>query len=114
MSEVSLPWPPKELSPNASCKLREKIRAQKMYREMCWALTLQTKPVVSDARPVLLTITFFPPDRRGRDLDNMIGAFKRGQDGFALAVGVDDKHFFPAYRIGEPVLGGKIVVTVAP
>lgn len=107
---ISLPWPPKELSPNASCKLKDKMRAQKQYRDTCWALTLQAKPVVTSKRPILLTITFFPPDRRGRDLDNMIGSFKRGQDGLALAIRVDDRHFFPAYRIGEPVLGGKVLI----
>lgn len=109
---ISLPWPPKELSPNASCKLRDKMRAQKMYREMCWALTLQAKPAVPASRPLPLTITFHPPDHRGRDLDNMIASFKRGQDGFALAVGIDDLHFAPSYVRGDVVPGGKVTVAL--
>jgi crossover junction endodeoxyribonuclease RusA len=40
-----------------------------------------------------LWIDFYPPDRRQRDDDNMIAAFKSGRDGLAQAFGVNDKRF---------------------
>lgn len=57
-----------------------------------------------------MTITFNPPDRRKRDRDNMIAAFKSGQDGLSDALNVDDSLFVPTYRIGEPVPGGEVIV----
>lgn len=109
---VEFPWPPKELSPNSTAKLRCKLRAKKSYRQLCWGLTLEAKFKAPEARPLPLIITFHPPDRRIRDDDNMIGSFKRGRDGFAKAIGVDDHHFQPDYRFADPVPGGKVVVEV--
>lgn len=61
----------------------------------------------------ITSITFFPPDRRKRDDDGMIGAFKNGRDGVADALGSDDHKFRPTYCFGEPVKGGRIEVTIA-
>ena len=110
--KIEFPWPPKELSPNSTAKLLLKLRAKKVYRQLCWGMTLEPKLKAPDTRPLPLVITFYPPDRRHRDDDNMIGSFKRGRDGFANALGVDDKHFRPAYHFADPVPGGKIVVEV--
>lgn len=37
---VTLPWPPKELSPNARVHHKAKARVAKAYRETAWALEL--------------------------------------------------------------------------
>ncbi|MEZ2742657.1 hypothetical protein ACBP93_08500 [Paenalcaligenes hominis] len=44
---------------------------------------------------VPLTIVFFMPDRRRRDVDGMHGAIKHHLDGIAQALGVDDSIFRP-------------------
>ena len=40
---VILPWPPKELSPNAALHWAKKSKVKKVYRQTCWALTLEAK-----------------------------------------------------------------------
>lgn len=56
-------------------------------------------------------IIFHPPDKRHRDLDNMLASIKYGLDGIALAWGVNDKDFKPiTIDIGEPVAKGQITI----
>jgi crossover junction endodeoxyribonuclease RusA len=40
-----------------------------------------------------LWLDFYPPDRRARDDDNIIAAFKAGRDGMAEALGINDRRF---------------------
>lgn len=54
-------------------------------------------------------MTFYPPDRRYRDDDNMISAFKHGRDGVALALGVDDRRFRIHPEVSEQ-MGGTITL----
>ena len=42
-----------------------------------------------------LKITFYTPDARKRDLDNLLAAMKPALDGMAKAIGVDDALFRP-------------------
>lgn len=73
----------------------------------------QMKKAVREALPEGagdFTVTFRPPDRRARDLDNLVASFKAGQDGIALALDVDDSGFNPSHEIGDPVKGGAVVV----
>ena len=111
---VDLPWPPKELTPNFKRRKHWSfsLKPTKAYRSTCHILALAAgaKRV---SPPFGMMVTFFPPDRRKRDDDGMIGAFKAGRDGVADALGVDDHIFRPTYSFGDPVPGGKITVTLA-
>jgi len=112
---VELSWPPKELNPNYTGKLRSKLRAQKAHREEAFWSTkaaLGCSYRAPEEGTISLIVAFYPPDRRKRDDDNMTGSFKRARDGIAKAMGVDDNRFRPRYVFGEPVHGGKIVVTI--
>lgn len=113
MTEISYPWPRKELFPNykRSHHWTSYRRHEKTYRQACGWLT---KAALVRPEPGLipLRITFYPPDRRNRDDDGCIGAFKNGRDGIADAWGVDDGCFRPQYHFGEPIPGGKVVVEV--
>ena len=64
--------------------------------------------------PLSLRITFHPPDKRRRDRDNMIAAFKAGQDGLSDSLGVDDSQFVTSYAVGDVIKGGSVVVEVRP
>lgn len=55
-----------------------------------------------------VSITFCPPDRRRRDLDNMLAACKPLLDGIADATGVDDHLWSLTIRRGDPVNGGEV------
>jgi crossover junction endodeoxyribonuclease RusA len=114
-SRLQLPWPPKQLMPNF--KRRKHWSAYqpftKSYRRDCWALAKEARlALCAGDVPVPIEITFHPPDRRKRDDDGMIGAFKAGRDGLADALGIDDHLFRPTYRIAEPVKGGCVVVSI--
>lgn len=42
-----------------------------------------------------LKITFYCPDKRKRDTDNLLAAMKPALDGVAQAIGIDDSNFKP-------------------
>jgi crossover junction endodeoxyribonuclease RusA len=71
-------------------------KAAKKYRAACNLLALEAglrKGSVTWEGDIHVWIDFYPPDRRARDDDNLIAAFKSGRDGLADALGVDDKRF---------------------
>lgn len=102
------PWPPKEVTPNFKrshhwTKYHKHIKA---YREQCGWIAKRIKPDRYE-----FTVIFYPPDKRKRDHDGMIGSFKAGLDGIADAWGVDDNLFRVVYEFSDPVKNGKIVLT---
>jgi crossover junction endodeoxyribonuclease RusA len=115
---LELPWPPKELTPNF--KRRKHWRVYRpfveRYRRECGWLTVKhlraegLRPHAGGLR--IVSITFYPPDRRRRDDDGMISAFKAGRDGVADALGVDDHTFRPSYNFAEPVKHGRVVIVL--
>jgi len=102
---VYLPWPPKELSPNAKLHWAKKMKFKKSYREICWALTLEAQLIAPKDGRFPVKITFYPPDKRHRDADNMIASMKAGFDGVADALKVDDKLFRPTFLFSDEVKG---------
>ncbi|MEJ6656898.1 MAG: endodeoxyribonuclease RusA [Pseudomonas sp.] len=109
---VELPWPSKELSPNARVHWAKKSKAAKIYRITCLALTLESGLRAPEGK-VLLDVEFCPPDRRRRDDDNCLASFKSGRDGVADALRIDDSRFVTTIRMGEPKKGGAVLVRIA-
>lgn len=91
MNKVVLPWPTRGLSPNDRLHWSKKASIAKKYKEACFVLTKQAGLVVPESPMIAMWLDFYPPDRRERDDDNIISAFKSGRDGLALALGIDDK-----------------------
>ena len=90
---LELPWPPRELSPNARIHYLAKSRVTKAYREQSYWLTRARNGEmfpcsVLGETPISLAFTFHPPDRRRRDLDTMLSSVKAGIDGIADALGL--------------------------
>jgi crossover junction endodeoxyribonuclease RusA len=112
MNEIVFPWPPKELSPNARTHWARKARFTKAYRTECWALTRQAKAAIDFVGPIQVSLTFCPPDRRQRDLDNMLASVKAALDGMALALDVNDKLFSLSLRVADHVEGTRGLVKV--
>lgn len=103
---VFLPWPPKELSPNAALHWAKKSKKKKEYRTTCWALTLEAGLKVPEGDgKIEMEITFYPPDKHHRDADNMVAAIKSGLDGVADALKVNDRRFLPSFIFSEEVKG---------
>lgn len=108
---ITLPWPPKELSPNARVHRMVKARQAKLYKEACWALAREKNSRPPPGR-VHLKITFYPPTRQRRDLDNLLASIKAGIDGVAMAWQIDDELFRPiTIDIAEHV-GGMVKIEV--
>ena len=113
MIDLMLPWPPKVLSPNARSHWATKSRAAKTYRYACFLLCRQAGLSAPKGR-ALLSLEFIPPDRRRRDDDNCIAAFKSGRDGVAQALGIDDSRFVTQLQISsETIKGGAVRVRIS-
>lgn len=138
---IELPWPPKECSPNARAHYLAKSRVTKAYREQAYwlaqsranyekaAVVLGCRPIDPAAvtgthllpralRPdysdaIILSIVFHPPDKRKRDLDNMLSSIKAGLDGIADALSVNDQRFEFNIKRGDPVKSGSVVITIS-
>lgn len=109
---LTLPWPPRVLSPNARSHWAKKSAAAKSYRRMCHLLCLQSE-LIAPAGRMLLDLEFVPPDARRRDDDNCLAAFKAGRDGLADALGIDDSRFITRLQMSrETVKGGAVRVRI--
>ncbi|MFZ5565996.1 MAG: hypothetical protein ACOY95_03235 [Pseudomonadota bacterium] len=111
--EVTLPWPAKELSPNARVHWAVLARAKKSYRVACFALARQARITQPGLGNIRIEMTFYPPTRRARDDDNLIASMKAGLDGLADAMGVNDKRFkIKPPKVSEQ-LGGMVKVQIS-
>lgn len=83
---VTLPLPPKLLSPNARTHWAARARAVKWYRTTAW---LRCRQVIGQSRPrwdrAEVRVVFMLPDKRRRDPDNLMSSLKAGWDGFVDA-----------------------------
>lgn len=115
MTRVELPWPDSRLSPNARNHWAIKSKAVSGARQLAFYEAKRAgAPTFGQGGDIRLLWTFFPPDKRPRDRDNMIAACKAYADGLADAWGVNDARFEPTYRRADPVRGGRVVIEVLP
>lgn len=111
---IRLPWPPAVLSPNARAHWARRASAAKKYRADAHLLSQAMGCRALDCETLTAEITFYPPDRRRRDTDNLLAQIKSGLDGIADATGVDDSNWHYGIARDEPVKGGAVLVHVLP
>ena len=110
---LNLPFPPAKLNPNKRLHWAAKAKEARNYRTYCRVTAIQQGAEKLGIEGKLqITITIYPPDRRRRDADNMVSAFKSGQDGIADAIGIDDHLWLPTYKFGDPVKYGAVKVEI--
>lgn len=115
---ITLPWMDKRLSPNARLHWRAKVGPKQSAKIAAGHLAGDASKGFHGAldalrasdEPIPMTITFYPPDKRHRDDDNMIGSFKAARDGIADALGLNDRRFRPHYFFEEAEKPGRVVV----
>ena len=110
---VELPWPDRKLSPNSRGHWAVTAKAKKSYRARCHQLGLLAGLGLApkDAKSVSVHMVFYPPDRRGRDWDNLLASMKSGLDGLADAMGVDDRRWRLAFDVSDDtVRGGTVLI----
>ena len=87
-------------------------KAKKAYRAACgWTAKEQGARRI-EADKLHVAVTFFPPDRRAYDQDNLIARMKSGFDGLADVLGVDDKHWSLSITRSDEI-GGFVRVEVS-
>lgn len=109
----TLPWPNRLLSPNVPGHWAAKARAKKAYRTACKRVVDEVDGLMPSMPPdgaVRVSMRFCPPDKRARDLDNLLASMKSGLDGVADALGVDDSVFRPAVDWGPVKPGGVVEI----
>lgn len=113
--QITLAWPPTELSPNSRLHWTKIAKAKKAYRNAC-ALEAIMQGIERTTAPRLhLALEFVPPTRRMPDADNLLARMKSGIDGLADVLKLDDKHWeFSISRCSLPVKGGIVRVTITP
>lgn len=107
---VRLPFPDKSLMPNKKNgnHWAKTNNAKNIQKFDGYVLTMQA---LDQAGPqewtenIPLSLIYMMPDKRHRDLDNLLAASKAIIDGIAQAIGVDDKRFKPI--LVDSVLGPK-------
>ena len=106
---ITLPWPPKELSPNSRSHWAVKARAAKAYRIDCWATFARHRAELRGRSAFALT--FHPPSARRHDLDNCVASVKQLLDALSDVTGIDDSEFQFTIAKGDPVKGGQVIIT---
>lgn len=116
---IVLPWPDPKLSPNARLHWRAKVGPKQAAKIKAGWLTVAAEgyhatkaALAAHDGPIPVEMRFYPPDRRHRDDDNMIGSMKAARDGVADALGVDDRRFRPHYFFEDAEKPGRVEVIV--
>lgn len=108
---ISLPWPDPVLSPNSRAHWSRRAKAVKAARTQAYWLAHMGMTDLPDG-PVPVRVVFHPPDKRGRDLDNMLASCKAYLDGISDAYGVNDARFVLTLERGPVIKGGCVSVTI--
>lgn len=113
--ELELPWPDRRLSPNAREHWSTTSKYKRAYRGRCKTLgqSVGIQALAGSENAISVHLTFFPPDKRARDWDNMLASMKSGLDGLADAMGVDDSRWKLGFEVSESVKGGVVLVQVS-
>lgn len=114
--QIELSWPAKALSPNYRSRSHwPRTRALKVARSEGFGAALAAAGcggLPNDGERIPFVITAYPPTAHARDDDNLIASLKAARDGIANALLVDDRLFETRLQWGEPVKGGRVVVTI--
>ena len=113
MNEITLPWPPTELSPNQRTHWAIKSRAAKAYKQACHLTAKQQGLTRIDEPRLHATITFYPPSKRRIDLDNCVARIKHLIDAVAEITGVDDSKWTMSFSFAGEV-GGMVKIRLEP
>lgn len=117
---IELPWPDKRVFPNFKRRKHWTVYrpAIKADRENARLMTLaattlaERKAVAEGEGKIAVKVSFYPPDRRRRDDDGMVSAFKHQRDGIADALGIDDHRFRPHYFFEDAAKPGRVTVEI--
>jgi crossover junction endodeoxyribonuclease RusA len=112
MISVDLPWPSRDLHPNARKHWAQRAKAAKKAR-LDAAIAARAAGIRKiRAASLRIIATFSPPDNRRRDSDGMLSSLKSSFDGIADVIGVDDSLWNITIQRAEPVRGGNVRIEI--
>lgn len=117
LPELILPWPHRDLHPNARGHWSKRAKAAKAARLQAWAIARQAwsaddMAALPEGR-LHVWIDGYATDRRRRDADGLLSSMKPWLDGIADALGVDDRRFVPHPWVKDEVRkGGEVRVRI--
>lgn len=109
---LTLPWPSRDLHPNARGHWAKRAKAAKSARLVAsWtAKEVGIGRIIADALKV--TAVFFPPNNQQRDIDGMLSSVKAYFDGLADVVGIDDSKWQIAIKREAACAPGSVVFEI--
>jgi crossover junction endodeoxyribonuclease RusA len=108
---IELPFPPASLSGHAKGKWWNTSGIVAKHRKWATLATLAAAIRAPEAGDIRVSVTFYPPDRRG-DRVNYPNRMKAYFDGIADALKVNDRRFLPTYHFAEPVSNARVVIVI--
>lgn len=112
-AHVDLPWPARDLHPNARVHWAVRAKAAKAARlNAAWSAKAAGFGRM-EAEAIQATVIFTPPDNRNRDEDGMLTSCKAYLDGIADVIGVDDSKWRLSIRRETPRQPGGVRVELA-
>lgn len=117
---LDLPWPEKTLSPNAAVHFRTRAQAILRNKLACRQSVLEqlqhpeisqaVREIVQAKAPIWVGLLYSAPDRRKRDLDNLIARCKSSLDAVADCLGFNDSQISViCARLAQATTPGGIV-----
>ncbi len=114
--ELVLPWPSKDLSPNARVNRWRKAEATASARQLAAVLAYNAGwkgMQLPTGRLYLWIDCYQAPGKKLPDDDNMVGRCKAYRDGIAQILGIDDGRFLSRPFVhDERRAGGQVVMRI--
>jgi len=107
---IRLPWPEAPLHPNARVGRRQVIAAERRARVA--AFRAAEEQITLPSSQAHLRLIFYPPDRRRRDMTNMVAATKSYLDGIVAAAGVAPSDWSYLIQRGQVVFRGCVIIRI--
>ena len=115
---ITLPWPSSVLSPNGRAHWTAKQEAKCAARDLGYSLAHNERmglPKPLAGEKFHLRLVFHPPDKKYRDLDNMLASIKSCLDGVCVGIGIDDSQIKAiTMQKGLVVAGGAVRLSLEP
>ena len=112
MLELRLPFPAKELSPNARLHWAKVAKVKKAHRADAYYTALPFRGIYTGDEKLRLELKFYKPSRRAMDRDNLLSRMKASLDGIADGLGINDRNFDPVVVSVADQIGGYVEIKI--
>jgi crossover junction endodeoxyribonuclease RusA len=110
---LAVPWPMRELSPNARKDWHSKAKMIAIQRQAGLFEAIMAKMRIPKDELLQMTVNFYPPSYRRYDIDNLLAAMKPTIDGIFEATDANDHQIKRiTLNMGEKYKDGQVIITI--